>query len=311
MHAEHIEHFAHGLCRIEIEIHEKFFEQFFVVEIHVPRQPAVEEHFQRAETSCRALVELALIEDIICADTLKKLIATEQSEEADPKALRKQLNEQYDAFVSKYGTLNRNKALDDVFAEDYEHNLPLSLEEVSRVPSATGKSMVWQVKKGKGILDRRVSYPVIEPVTADNLQDAVNISLSYKGTLDIPYMARLMDVTEEQVTDEILEQGAAYRDPITGVLVDRDTYLSGNVHEKLEEAREASESNPEYQKNVEDLMSVQPETIRFGDISYRLGTPWIPTEYINDFAENVLGITGADVRYDGHHRPVCECPEPA
>ena len=231
-------------------------------------------------------------------DTLKKLIAAEQSEEADPKSLRKQLNVQYDAFVSKYGTLNRNKALDDVFAEDYEHNLPLSLEEVSRVPSATGKSMVWQVKKGKGILDRRVSYPVNEPVTADNLQDVVNISLSYKGTLDIPYMARLMDETEEQVTDEILEQGAAYRDPITGALVDRDTYLSGNVREKLEEARAATESNPEYQKNVEDLMAVQPETIRFGDISYRLGTPWIPTEYINDFAENVLGISGADVQFE-------------
>lgn len=230
--------------------------------------------------------------------TLKKLIAAEQSEEADPKALRKQLNEQYDAFVGKYGTLNRNKPLDDVFAEDYEHNLPLSLEEVARVPSATGKKMVWQVKKGKGILERRVSYPINEPTTANNLQDAVNISLSYKGTLDIPYMARLMNETEEQVTDEILEQGIAYRDPITGALVDRDTYLSGNVREKLEEARTAAENNPDYQKNVEDLMGVQPETIRFGDISYRLGTPWIPTEYINDFAENVLGITGADVHYE-------------
>ena len=234
----------------------------------------------------------------VLKDTLKKLIAAEQSEEEDPKSLRKQLNEQYDAFVAKYGTLNRNKPLDDVFAEDYEHNLPLSLEEVSRVPSATGKKMVWQVKKGKGILERRVSYPINEPTTADSLQDAVNISLSYKGTLDIPYIARLMDETEEQVTDEILEQGVAYRDPITGALIDRDTYLSGNVREKLEEARAAAESNPGYQKNVEDLMAVQPETIRFGDISYRLGTPWIPTEYINDFAESVLGITSADVSYE-------------
>jgi len=231
-------------------------------------------------------------------DTLKKLISAEQSEEEDPKALRKQLNEQYDAFVQKYGTLNRNKPLDNIFAEDYEHNLPLSLEEVARVPSANGKKMVWQVKKGKGILERRVSYPINEPTTADSLQDAVNISLSYKGTLDISYMARLMDETEEQVTDEILERGDAYRDPITGALVDRDTYLSGNVREKLEEARAAAENNPDYQKNVEDLMGVQPETIRFGDISYRLGTPWIPVEYINDFAESVLGITGADVSYE-------------
>lgn len=231
-------------------------------------------------------------------DTLRRLIHAEQTEDKDPKELRKELNEKYDSFVEKYGTLNRNKALDDVFAEDYEHNLPLSLEDVKRVPSATGKSMVWQVTKGKGILDKRVSYPVEEPTKADNLQDAVNISLSYKGVLDVPYISKLMGVSEEQVTQEMLEKGEAYRDPVTGSIVDKDSYLSGNVREKLEEARAAAENNPEYQKNVDDLAEVQPETIRFGDISYRLGTPWIPTDFINDFALNVLGIANAGVQFE-------------
>ena len=230
-------------------------------------------------------------------DTLKELIAAEQSTNIDPEPLRKKLNRQYDAFVRNYGTLNRNKALDSVFAEDFEHNLPLSLESVQRVPSPTGKSMVYQVTKGQGILSKRVNFPTEEPAKAGSLQDAMNISRSYHGRIDVPYIAKLRNMSEEEVVDEMLREGVAYRDPITGDLVDKDTYLSGNVKEKLEEARTAAEKNPMFEKNVEDLAAVQPETIRFGDISYRLGTPWIPTEFVDQFASEVLGISDTWIRF--------------
>lgn len=223
--------------------------------------------------------------------TLKKLIAAEQSLDIDPEPIRKELNKQYDAFAKKYGTLNRNKALDNVLVEDFERYLPLSLEDVTKVPSATGKSSVYQITKGKGILDKRVSYPVKEPSKADNLQDAVNISRSYRGAIDIPYISQLIAKSEEEVIDDMLRDGVAYRDPLTGDLIDRGTYLSGNVKEKLEEARTAAERDPAFEKNVEELINVQPEMIRFGDISYRLGTPWIPTEFIDKFAEDVLGLS--------------------
>ena len=230
-------------------------------------------------------------------DTLKELITAEQSTDIDPEPLRKKLNRQYDAFVRNYGTLNRNKALDSVFAEDFEHNLPLSLESVQRVPSPTGKSMVYQVTKGQGILSKRVNFPTEEPAKAGSLQDAMNISRSYHGRIDVPYIAKLRNMSEEEVVDEMLREGVAYRDPITGDLVDKDTYLSGNVKEKLEEARTAAEENPAFEKNVEDLTAVQPETIRFGDISYRLGTPWIPTEFVDQFASEVLGISDTWIRF--------------
>ena len=231
-------------------------------------------------------------------ETLKSLIAAEQSENENPEPIRKKLNKEYDAFVAKYGTLNRNKALDDVIAEDFEHNLPLSLENVKRVPSATGKSMVWEVTKGKGILEKRVSFPVEEPKQAENLDDAIHISRSYRGYIDVPYISSLLDLSELDVITEMLQGGYAYRDPITGDLVDKDTYLSGNVREKLEQARAMAEEYPEeYQRNVEDLAAVQPETVRFGDISYRIGTPWIPTQYVNEFARDVLGVSSTDVEY--------------
>lgn len=229
--------------------------------------------------------------------TLKKLIAAEQSLDIDPEPIRKELNKQYDAFAKKYGTLNRNKALDNVLVEDFERYLPLSLEDVTKVPSATGKSSVYQITKGKGIMDKRVSYPVKEPSKADNLQDAVNISRSYRGAIDIPYISQLIARSEEEVIDDMLRDGVAYRDPLTGDLIDRGTYLSGNVKEKLEEARAAAERDPAFEKNVEELINVQPEMIRFGDISYRLGTPWIPTEFIDKFAEDVLGLSDTGLNF--------------
>lgn len=228
---------------------------------------------------------------------LYDLIHDEQTKGMDPEPARKRLNKVYDAFVSKYGTLNRNKALDDIFAEDVEHGLPFSLETVRRVPSTTGKSMVWEVSKADGILNKRVSYPFELPTKADNVLDAVNISKSYKGNIDIPYISEITGMDEVNVTNEILEKGIAYRDPVTGNIIDKSEYLSGNVKDKLVEAKAALEDHPEFQKNVDDLEAVQPERIPYGEISYRLGTTWIPSEFINNFADNVLGISYANANF--------------
>lgn len=228
---------------------------------------------------------------------LYDLIHDEQTKGVDPEPARKRLNKVYDSFVSKYGTLNRNKALDDIFAEDVEHGLPFSLETVRRVPSTTGKSMVWEVSKADGILNKRVSYPFELPTKADNVLDAVNISKSYKGNIDIPYISEITGMDEVNVTNEILEKGIAYRDPVTGNIIDKSEYLSGNVKEKLVEAKAALEDHPEFQKNVDDLEAVQPERIPYGEISYRLGTTWIPSEFINNFADNVLGISYANANF--------------
>lgn len=228
---------------------------------------------------------------------LYDLIHDEQTKGVDPEPARKRLNKVYDAFVSKYGTLNRNKALDDIFAEDVEHGLPFSLETVRRVPSTTGKSMVWEVSKADGILNKRVSYPFELPTKADNVLDAVNISKSYKGNIDIPYISEITGMDEVNVINEILEKGIAYRDPVTGNIIDKSEYLSGNVKDKLVEAKAALEDHPEFQKNVDDLEAVQPERIPYGEISYRLGTTWIPSEFINNFADNVLGISYANANF--------------
>lgn len=58
--------------------------------------------------------------------------------------------------------------------------------------------------------------------------------------------------------------------------VSEDEYLSGNVRQKLREARLAAQSEPVYESNVEALLKVQPKDLTASEISVRLGTTWIP-----------------------------------
>ena len=224
-------------------------------------------------------------------DVLRELIRAEQTEKDDPVELRVRLNEVYDAFVERYGTLNANKNLATIFAEDFEHNLPFALENVRKEGGIKrGARAKIIVEKGTGIFVKRVNFPVEEPSRATNLEDAVRVSMSYRGRIDLGYIGQLTGIKENEITDELLRVGAAYLDPISGKLVDKATYLSGDVRNKLIEAKAAAEENSRYDKNVQDLEEVQPAPILFGDISYRLGTPWIPIEYIKQFAVEVFSL---------------------
>ena len=230
-------------------------------------------------------------------ETLKALIKAEQTQKEDPAALRKQLNDQYNDFVSKYGQLNENKALSPILEEDYERFLAQSLERVETIVNPKTGRRTKVVSKGDGILEKRVSQPMMEPEKADNLQDAIGISQSYRGRMDMDYIARMTGMTADEARERILQEHEAYEDPVTGDLIDRDAYLSGNIREKLETARTAAENDERFSQNVADLEAAMPETIPFVDISYKIGTPWIPETVYEEFAYDVLGIKNVKVRY--------------
>lgn len=67
-----------------------------------------------------------------------------------------------------------------------------------------------------------------------------------------------------------------------------EEYLSGNVREKLREARAAAEQQPIYQPNVTALEQVQPEDLSPAEISVRLGSTWIPESDIQQFVWELL-----------------------
>lgn len=230
-------------------------------------------------------------------ETLKALIQAEQSQAEDPVELRKQLNAQYDQFVEKYGRLNENRNLNVVMEEDPERFLPQALEKVETVTNPTTGRRTKVVSKGDGILAKRVSQPMTEPTTAENLGDAIGISQAYRGRMDVGYIADMLGITTDEARERILAEREAYEDPVTGDLVDRDAYLSGNIREKLETARAAAENDSRYEQNVTDLEKSMPESIPFVDIFYKMGTPWIPEDVYEDFGREVCGIENMQISY--------------
>ena len=62
-----------------------------------------------------------------------------------------------------------------------------------------------------------------------------------------------------------------------------DEYLSGNVRQKLAQARRAAETNPVFQDNVEALEQALPKNLDASEIEVRLGATWIDAKYIQQF----------------------------
>ena len=70
-------------------------------------------------------------------------------------------------------------------------------------------------------------------------------------------------------------------------------YLSGYVKDKLTTAILRAEEEPErFTRNVEALRTVQPEPLTPQDISFSLGTPWIPLDVYQDFMYETFKTAG-------------------
>lgn len=99
-------------------------------------------------------------------------------------------------------------------------------------------------------------------------------------------MAELANKTEDEITEELA--GVIFKNPLTDQWEASDEYLSGNVREKLETARNFAENHPEFEINVQYLEKVQPKELEVSEIEIRLGATWIKPEYINQFMGELL-----------------------
>jgi N12 class adenine-specific DNA methylase len=137
------------------------------------------------------------------------------------------------------------------------------------------------------IFRERVIAPPVAPAIA-TAADALAVTLNDIGHVDLEHLAGLLDCDPEAALAELGE--AVFRNPETQAWETADAYLSGPVRRKLAVAEAAVALDPAYRRNVTALQRVQPEDLRPSDIDARLGAPWIPTGYIEDFAGEVLTI---------------------
>lgn len=220
--------------------------------------------------------------------TLRELMISEEATDKQISAQRAELNRLYDDYVKKYkafGTTGNAW----ISLLDGDFGVVDALEIVEKVKDG-GKG--GKVFKKADIFSKRTQYPFVEPTTANDIEDAVSLSIVYRGGIVPEYIGKLIGQSEiERINAEIVDKGLAFINPETGLLEQRDLYLSGNVKKKLKAAEAAKAAgNKAYEKNIEALKSVIPEDIDIEFVSFRLGSTWIPSECIRDFLDEFLGV---------------------
>ncbi len=209
------------------------------------------------------------------------------------ETLRGKVNQAYDDFKATYGAIN-SRPVRQVFEDDPEYPLLSGLEYVDESvvekPGKGGKvsRQITQDISKADILSKRTQYPVQAPEKADSPVDAMAISESWKGYLDIPYVAKLLGTTEEQAIHQMVDSGVAFRDPGTQQVVSRDEYLSGDVREKLRAAESAVEKNPDLQRNIDAMKAVIPADKAVSKIKINLGSPWVPPAVYQDWLSQLF-----------------------
>lgn len=215
---------------------------------------------------------------IAIRDALRELIDLQTQDAPDPdiEACQAKLGRLYDDYTAKYGILNsRGNSL--AFGDDSSYPLLCALEDLDDEGNLVGKA---------DMFTKRTIRPYKPATHAETSAEALALSLTEKGRVDLAFMARLTGKDERAVADEL--RGVVFRDPATGIYQPADEYLSGNVREKLSVARAFAASDADYSANVEALEKVQPEDIPASEIGVRLGSTWIPASDVQDFMYELL-----------------------
>ena len=221
-------------------------------------------------------------------DATNRLLERQLEECSDEEvaSLQTELNQAYDSFTKKYGLLSSN-ANKRAFSMDSSYCLLTSLEFLDEKG---------ELKRKADIFTKRTIRRA-EPVTSvDTASEALAVSIGEKAKVDIPYMMELTGKTEEEVTEELT--GVIFKNPLTDKWELSDEYLSGNVRETLNIARQFAENHPEYMVNVQALERVQPKDLDASEIEARLGATWISPDYITEFMAETFHTPRQHINYE-------------
>jgi len=222
---------------------------------------------------------------ITIKETLKENIKLQMQDIPDSliDESRDKLNRVYDSFVSEYGYISsrENKR---VFKEDPEYPLLLALEHI--VEDRCEKA---------DIFFKRTIRPEKQITHVDSVVEALAVVMNQLGRVDVQRMSELTGKSQEEVISELT--GKIYLNPVTDKWETADEYLSGNVRNKLEVAKQYNDM-PEYKDkfvlNIEALQSVIPPDLQAHEIEVRLGSVWVPEQDIQAFIGHLMELDSYD-----------------
>lgn len=202
------------------------------------------------------------------------------------------LNSLYDTFVKEHGFLNSRKNL-LAFNSDPDSALLQSLEKWDPKTKIAIKTEIFD---GIAFVRKEIPTHVESPI------DAMALSLSRYGRLNMEYMESLTGNERNALVTNLLAAGHIYQDPYDYVHNSRisyltaDAYLSGNVREKLRIAELASQKEPLFNRNVHSLTQILPKNIEPQDISLRVNSPIVGTNNIRDFVSDLLDVKADKIK---------------
>lgn len=218
-------------------------------------------------------------------DCTQALIALQMDATVPDSAIQEQqaeLNRRYDAFTARYGLIS-DRANRLAFADDSSYYLLCALE----VLDEDGK-----LQRKADMFTKRTIRPAQAVEHVDTPGEALALSIAEKAGVDLSYMAQLTGKSPEELTQAL--QGVIF--PVPGSedtagmfrYETADAYLSGNVRQKLRDARQAAESDARFAPCVAALEHAQPKDLDASEIDVRLGATWVDKAYIRQFALELL-----------------------
>jgi N12 class adenine-specific DNA methylase len=211
------------------------------------------------------------------------LIDAERTDNAEPA--RKALKQAYDGFVKAHGALADSFGLSWMKRIDDPFYAPLAALEIDGKPAAV---LSRSTTRGK---------PAIEN---PSIADAFVLERNASVNPSIDAVARHAGVSTDEARAELVKSGAVF-ELAGGDVIPAEMYLSGNVREKLRQAKAAvAEGMEQLQRNVDALERVVPADVPYFKIETQLGATWVNSDVYRDFIGHMLGLAdgkGIDVRY--------------
>lgn len=201
------------------------------------------------------------------------------------KFLLQRMNDIYDHFAANFGSINLSKNT-KLFREDKKAALVESLEDHILDPK-TGKQVYIKSKAFKQATVR--PNRVIKKV--DSAIDALLSSVSEARGMDFTYMKTIYPGHSkqeiiDQLADHIIIDPQKYNETGKTEYITKEDFLSGDVVTKRDVLKELIESNDfaaNWQHYLELIEKVLPKRLTIADISFHIGSPWIPDKIISNF----------------------------
>lgn len=201
------------------------------------------------------------------------LIRAERNDDPSIEQIRGGLRTAYTEFRTKYGFLNSPKN-EAILQGNVSSEMAL---EVHYKPAKDGRE---ESATEAPILTKRVIYPYKLPERMDSVSDAVHVSMQEKGYID---PGLIMQLTGKEVSEVIAEltggeKPLAFKNPATNRFELAESYLSGNLAEKIEKATAARAY-----EHIPHLKAAMPPPKTQNQITPSIRSMWIPREVFEDF----------------------------